>query len=156
MSGRWPVAECPTTWDAATVLDSGSDARKAIKPSPGFLGYTLAVAVSFLALVIELGLFAAFDSDPYWGFGDTALLVLFAGLLPAAIIGSTGAAIVNLATRRASSQWPAVALAGLLGLLAGLLVWPDDLVLSALLALDAAGGRLAVFLCSDGRLRAEA
>ena len=138
------------------MLHSGSDARKAIKPSPGFLGYTLAVAVSFLALVIELGLFAAFDSEPYWGFVDTALLVLFAGLVPAAIIGSTGAAVVHLATRRASSQWPAVALAGLLGLLAGLLVWPDDLVLSALLALDAAGGRLAVFPLQRRGARSEA
>lgn len=125
--------------------DPGSDAADEITSSPGFVGYALAVAVSFLVFVVGIALFAAFDSDPYWGFADTALLVLFAGLIPAAIIGSTGAAIVHLATRRARSQWPAVALAGLLGLLAGLVVFPDDLALSALVALAAAVGRIAVF-----------
>jgi hypothetical protein len=127
------------------VLDSGADTTDEVRASPGFLGYALAVATAHVVLSVEWGLISAFDSDPHWGFVDTALLVLFVGLLPAAVIGSAGAAIVHLATRRASSQWPAVALAALLGLLAGLLVWPDDLALAALLALAAALGRLAVF-----------
>jgi hypothetical protein len=127
------------------VLDAGSDTADEITPSHGFLGYALAVAVAFLVFVVGMGLFAAFDSDPYWGFVDTATLVMFAGLIPAAIIGSTGAAIVHLATRRASSQWSAVALAGILGLLAGVLVFRDEWALSALLAFAAAVGRIAVF-----------
>jgi hypothetical protein len=124
------------------VLDTGADTPHQVNASPGFLGYALAVAIAHVVLAVGLGLVSA--SAPYWGFAETALLVFFVGLLPAAVIGSVGAAIVHLATRRASSQWPAVALAGLLGLLAGLLVWPDDLALAALLALAAALGRLAV------------
>jgi xanthosine utilization system XapX-like protein len=127
------------------MLAPGSDTADKVTPSHGFLGYALAVAVTFLVFVVGMGLFAALDSDPYWGFVDTATLMLFAGLIPAAIIGSTGAAIVHLATRRASSQWPAVALAGILGLLVGLLVFPDEWALSALLAFAAAVGRIAVF-----------
>lgn len=125
------------------MVDSASAGHRVEQPTPGPLGYALAVAISFVALVIQVGLIAYFDGDEYWTPIKTALLVLFIGLVPAAVIGGIGATVVHFVTRRLSSQWPAILLAGLVGLLVGFAVFPDDLRLAGLLAIDAAGGRLA-------------
>jgi hypothetical protein len=105
----------------------------------------LAVALSFVALVVQFGYIEYLDGDdPYWTPINAALFVLILGLVPAAVFGGVGAAVVHLVTRLFSSQWPAVLLAGLMGLIVGLVVFSDDLRLMGLLAIDAAGGRLAL------------
>jgi hypothetical protein len=124
--------------------DSASAGRRVEQATPGPLGYALAIAIGFFALVMQSGFVAYLDGDKYWTPINTALLVLFVGLIPAAVIGGLGATVVHFATRRLPSQWPAILLAGLLGLLVGLAIFPDDLRLAAFLAIDAAGGRLAV------------
>ena len=126
------------------MVDPASSHPRLSQSSPGLLGYVIAVALSFLALVVQCGYMAYLDGEEYWTFTRTASAVLFIGFVPAAVIGGSGAAIVHLLTRRLSSQWPAILLAGLAGLLVGLAMFPDDLRFMGWLAIDAAGGRLAV------------
>lgn len=138
MSGRVPLC------DSEGVVDSASAGHRVEQSSPGLLGYALAVAISFVALVIQFGYIAYLDGDEYWTPINSALAVLFIGLVPAAVIGGLGATVVHFVTRRFSSHWPAILLAGLLGLLVGYAMFPEDLRFAAFLAIDAAGGRLAV------------
>lgn len=105
----------------------------------------MAVALSFVALVLQIGFIAYLDGDDeYLTPINTAIFVLFVGSVPAAVLGGIGAAVVHFMTRRFSSQWPAILLAGLMGLMVGFVMLPDDLRFMGLLAIDAAGARLAL------------
>ncbi|WP_310526609.1 hypothetical protein [Nocardioides sp.] len=104
----------------------------------------MALVVSLLTLAVEIGVVDALEQGTAHDFVDVVIVVVLFGAVPAAAIGSIGALVVHFVTRGASSQWPAVMLAAVVGLVVGLIVWRGDVGVAALLGVAAAVGRLAV------------
>lgn len=125
-----------------TKPEHASERRR--RATPGWPGYALAIAVSLVAFALEVAAVDALQSGVLHDFLDVVIVVIIFGAIPAAILGSVGAAAVHLLTWRTTSQGWAVGGAAIAGLVAGLLVYRDDLVPALLLALAAAVGRLAV------------
>lgn len=83
--------------------------------TPGVAGYMLAVAISLVALALEVGAIGAIQVGTEASLVGVMFLVLFFGFIPAVVIGSIGAVLVHFATRRASTQWPAILTAASIG-----------------------------------------
>ncbi|GAA2146087.1 hypothetical protein GCM10009844_21710 [Nocardioides koreensis] len=114
-------------------------------------GYVLALAVSLTTLAVEIGVVDALQQGTADDFVDVVVVVMVFGVVPTAVIGSVGAFVVHLATRKATSQWPAVVLAAALGLVAGPIIWWGEFEVAVLLGVAAAVGRLAAVPCARNR-----
>jgi hypothetical protein len=114
------------------------------RATPGCLGYGLAIAVSLVTFALEVAVVDAWRTGALHDFVDVVIVVILFGAIPAAVIGSVGALAVHLLTWRTTSQGWAVGGATIAGLVAGLLVYRDDVGPALLLAVAAGVGRLAV------------
>lgn len=106
-------------------------------------GYALAVLVSLVVLALEISIADALEQ------GSTtdmvAVVVLLFGALPAAVLGSLGACLVHLLTRRHPSAGRSAGWAGAVGLVLGLVIYRGhDLEAALMLAVATAVGRLAI------------
>lgn len=103
-----PTDQVPPAWIEYQWLPPWNPRAYAAPGTPGVGGYMLAVAVSLLAFALEIGLLDLIKNGADASVVGGMLLVLIFGCIPAALIGSVGAALVHIATWRASTQWPAI------------------------------------------------
>jgi uncharacterized membrane protein len=129
------------------------EAREGRRPTPGVWGYALAVGLSLIIFAVEISISDALQQGTLSDFLAVLVVVVIFGALPAAIIGGAGACIVHLLTRRTASQGWAVAVAALAGLVAGLLVYRDEIFPALLLGIATGAGRLAVVPWATHRRR---
>ena len=121
--------------------------------TPGVWGYALAVGLSLIIFAVEISISDALQQGTLDNVLAVVVVVIIFGAVPAAIIGSSGACIVHLLTRRTASQGWAIAVAALAGLLAGLLVYRDEISPALLLGIATGAGRLAVVPLATDRRR---
>jgi uncharacterized membrane protein len=123
----------------------GRSAARAHREAPTTGGYAAAVAVSLVVLALEISVVDAIEEGTTSNMVTVVVVVLLFGAIPAAVLGSLGACLVHLLTRRHPSTLRAVTLAGATGLAAGLLVYRgSDIRIALMLAVAAAAGRWAV------------
>ena len=151
MGGRLeqPAAGAPSC-DASLVGEAREVRRHA---TPGVWGYALAVGLSLIIFAVEISISDALQQGTLSDFLAVLVVVVIFGALPAAVIGGAGACIVHLLTRRTASQGWAVAVAALAGLVAGLLVYRDEILPALLLGIATGAGRLAVVPWATHRRR---
>lgn len=102
---------------------------------------------SLVTFALEVGLIDRIEEGANNYAVPGMILILIFGFVPAAVIGSIGAVVVHFVTRRASSQWPAVLVATIVGFLSLIVMSGGDsrgLGLSALVGVGAGVGRWAV------------
>jgi hypothetical protein len=107
-------------------------------------GYALSVVVSLVVLAVELAVVDALQQGRWNDFFDVLLVVLVVGAVPAAVLGTLGTCFVHVLTRRTATQAWHVAAAALVGSVAGLTMYGDDLEVPLLLGLATGIGRLSV------------
>jgi hypothetical protein len=112
--------------------------------SPGVPGYALSVAVSLVVLAGVVAVVDAVQMNTWHGVPTVFAVVLLFGLIPAAVLGAPGTALVHLLTRRTAGQGWHVAAAALVGLLAGFVVFGREWTFPLLLAVATGAGRLSV------------
>jgi uncharacterized membrane protein len=132
------------------VGEAREDRRHA---TPGVLGYALAVGLSLIIFAVEISISDALQQGTLNNVLAVVVVIIVFGAVPAAIIGGAGACIVHLLTRRAASQGWALAGAALAGLVAGLLVYRDEILPAMLLSIATGAGRLAVVPWATHRRR---
>ena len=124
--------------------------------APTVLGYAWGVFVSLVVLASEQGTYAVVTSlgehagNAWLG---TFILAMMFGLPLAAVIGTIGVLVVHVTTRAATSQVPAVLVAGAFGFVAmDIAARGFDLTLDAMLAVAAALGRIAAIPSARRRI----
>ena len=132
------------------MVEVREDRRRA---TPGVCGYALAVGLSLIVFAVEISIADALQQGTWDNLLAVLVVVIIFGSVPAAVIGGSGACIVHLLTRRTASQGWAVAAAALAGLLAGLLVYRDEIFPPLLLGIATGVGRLAVVPLATSRRR---
>ena len=123
------------------------------RATPGVCGYALAVGLSLIIFAVEISISDALQQGTLDNFLAVVVVVIIFGAVPAAIIGGSGACIVHLLTRKTASQGWAVAAAAVAGVLAGLLVYRDEIFPPLLLGIATGAARLAVVSSATDRRR---
>ncbi|VXC29223.1 conserved membrane hypothetical protein [Nocardioides sp. AX2bis] len=132
-----------------TVPEPASEGRR--RATPGFLGYALAIAVSLVIFAFGLAAVDAWEAGNLRDFPDIVFVVVLFGAIPAAVVGAVGALVVHLLTWRATSQSWGVGGATVAGLVAGYLLYGDEVGPVLVLSLSAGLGRLAVVPLATAR-----
>lgn len=139
---RNPAGSTPHSCDHLRVTDKPEDAPGI---GPGVLGYSIAIFASLFTFAVWI---AVADHQNRFGVGLDSYLsdvwaVVVLGLIPAAILGATGALFVDWIAGSWRRQWPSVILAGFAGGCAAFLLTRDSLLLLPLSG-STAIGRLAI------------